>query len=132
MSPQSRRWRADCERTTRVLKTKDLNRWFIIRIVRSQLILQVKLKKKHPIDCTVRDMEFRAWFFCHFKKLPCKLLFIVNVTFKSQILKFIFCSRQSYVNQNRCKRKIKVNNVKPILHFLTVYLLTLMPEFPCL
>jgi hypothetical protein len=31
-------------------------------------------------------------------------LFIVKVTFKSQILKFIFCSRQSHGNQNRRKR----------------------------
>jgi hypothetical protein len=54
--------------------------------------------------CTVRDTEFRASFFCHFKKLRCKSLFIVNVTFKSQILKSIFCSRQSHVNQNRRKR----------------------------
>jgi hypothetical protein len=52
---------------------------------------------------TIRDTEFRAPFFCHFKKLRCKLLFIVHVTFKSKILKFIFCSRQSHVNQNRRK-----------------------------
>jgi hypothetical protein len=42
--------------------------------------------------------------FRRFKKLRCKSLFIVNVTFKSQIVKFIFCSRQSHVNQNRRKR----------------------------
>jgi hypothetical protein len=28
--------------------------------------------------------------------------------------------------------KIEVNNVKPILHFLTVPILTVMPEIPCL
>jgi hypothetical protein len=28
--------------------------------------------------------------------------------------------------------KIEVNNVKPILHFLTVCILTVMPEIPCL
>jgi hypothetical protein len=44
------------------------------------------------------NTEFRSSFFCHFKKLRCKSLFIVNVTFKSQILKFIFYSRQSHVN----------------------------------
>jgi hypothetical protein len=27
---------------------------------------------------------------------------------------------------------IEVNNVKPILHFLTVHILTVMPETPCL
>jgi hypothetical protein len=68
----------------------------------------------HIDDCTVRDTKFRASFFCHFKKLWCKSLFIVNVTFKHQILKFIFCSHQ-------CMSIIEVNNVKPILHFLTVY-----------
>jgi hypothetical protein len=55
-------------------------------------------------QCTDRDTEFWASFFCHFKKLQCKSVFIVNVTFKSQILKLIFCSRQSHVNQNRRKR----------------------------
>jgi hypothetical protein len=67
---------------------------------------------QHDCLCTVRDTEFRASFSCHFKKLRCKPLFIVNVTFKSQILKFIFCARRSHV---------EVNNVNPILHFLTVY-----------
>jgi hypothetical protein len=45
-------------------------------------------------NSTVRDTEFRASFFCHFKKLRCKSLFIVNVTFKSQILMYssAFCS----------------------------------------
>jgi hypothetical protein len=28
--------------------------------------------------------------------------------------------------------KIEVNNEKPILHFLTVYVLTVMSEIPCL
>jgi hypothetical protein len=28
--------------------------------------------------------------------------------------------------------KIEVNNVTPILHFLTVLILTVMPEIPCL
>jgi hypothetical protein len=55
------------------------------------------------VSCRVRDTEFRASVFCHFKKLRCKSLFIVNVTFKSQILKFIFYSRQSHVSQNRRK-----------------------------
>jgi hypothetical protein len=53
---------------------------------------------------TIRDTEFRASVFWHFKKLRCKSLFIVNVTFRSQILKFIFYSRQSHVSQNRRKR----------------------------
>jgi hypothetical protein len=91
----------------------------------------VDLLQRKTSRCTVRDTEFRASFFCHFKKFRCKSLFIVNVTFKSQILKFIFCSRQSHVNQNRHKPKIEVNNVKPILHFLTVLILTVMPEIPC-
>jgi hypothetical protein len=64
--------------------------------------LMMSWKKQVPRG-TVRDTEFRASFFCHFKKLRCKSLFIVNVTFKSQILKFIFVSRQSHVNQNRRK-----------------------------
>jgi hypothetical protein len=68
--------------------------------------------------CTVRDTEFRAQFFCYFKKLRCKSLFIINVTFKSQILKFI----SIHVNRMSIKLgKIEVNNVKPILHFLTLH-----------
>jgi hypothetical protein len=61
----------------------------------------------------------------HFKKLRCKTLFIVNVTFKSEILKLNFYHLNRHVNQNRRKprranAKIDINNVKPILHFLTV------------
>jgi hypothetical protein len=68
---------------------------------------------KKPI---VRDMEFRPSFCCNFKKLRCKSLFVVNVTFKSQILKLIF------YHLNRMSIKIVAKkNVKPILHFLAVY-----------
>jgi hypothetical protein len=74
----------------------------------------------YPIVRTVRHTEFRASFFCHLKKLRCKSLFIVNVTFKSQILKF-----SVHVNRMSIKivanGKIEVNNIKPILHFLTAY-----------
>jgi hypothetical protein len=69
--------------------------------------LEVAISRVRVYDAppgTVRDTEFRASFFCHFKKLRCKSLLIVNVTFKSQILKSIFYSRQSHVNQNRRKR----------------------------
>jgi hypothetical protein len=55
---------------------------------------------------TVRDTEFRASFFCHFKKLRCKSLNVIILLFSVHV------SRMSV---------IEVNNVKPILHFLTVY-----------
>jgi hypothetical protein len=38
----------------------------------------------------------------------------------------------SHVNQIVINGKIEVNNVTPILHFLTVLILTVMPEIPCL
>jgi hypothetical protein len=71
--------------------------------------------------CTVSDTEFRASFCCHFKKLRCKSLFIVNVTFKSQILKLIFYHLNRMSIKIVANGKIEVNNVKRILHFLTVY-----------
>jgi hypothetical protein len=42
---------------------------------------------------------------------------LLSVTFKSQILKFIFCSRQFKIVANG---KIEVNNVKPILYIDSV------------
>jgi hypothetical protein len=74
------------------------------QILRHALLFEHKKKVFHRIVVYSWGTEFRASFFCHFKKLRCKSLFIVNVTFKSQILKFILCSRQSHVNENRRKR----------------------------
>jgi hypothetical protein len=45
---------------------------------------------------TVRDTEFRALFFCHFKKLRCKSLFIINVTFKSNFEKILKHPRRNF------------------------------------
>jgi hypothetical protein len=69
------------------------------------------------------DTEFRATLSVTSKNCDVLIsLFIVNVTFKSQTLKFIFCNVNRMSIKILANGKIEVNNIKPILHFLTVYL----------
>jgi hypothetical protein len=72
---------------------------------------------------TVRelDTEFRATLSVTSKNCDVLIsLFIVNVTFKT--LKFIFCNVNRMSIKILANGKIEVNNIKPILHFLKVYL----------
>jgi hypothetical protein len=85
-----------------------------VTVLKGLFTLHMNVKNKIVLkffSChnTVRNTEFRASFFCHFKKLRCKSLFIVNVTFKRQILKFTFRSRQSH--DPWCKEAIHFINV---------------------
>jgi hypothetical protein len=94
----------EIDRTGLKILENNKNIQSIISVNTNILLRRFRLKFSRIMYSTDRDTEFRASFIYHFKKLRCKLPFIVNVTFKSQILKFIFWSRHSHVNQNRRKR----------------------------
>jgi hypothetical protein len=85
-----------------------------IRLIRDESLMYLGARAKYTIRLlNSRTVTVRFFFFSvqlgtrnfghHFSvtskncDVP-KLLFIVNVTFKSQILEFIFCSCQSHVN----------------------------------
>jgi hypothetical protein len=109
-----------------------LENLFLFALVTSEFLPVLLSRFLYKITikiCTVRDTEFRASFFCHFKKLRCKSLYCQRDIQKS-ILKFIFCSRQSHVNLIVANDRIEVNNVAYFTFFYGI--LTVMPEIQCL